>query len=63
MNLHTYDYLAYRVNEVHNPRSGRNGRRRSLFVLSHHPRSTLVQSCNDVMEFEKFIGGKFKTST
>jgi hypothetical protein len=23
----------------------------------------LVQSCNDVMEFEKFIGGKFKTST
>jgi hypothetical protein len=22
-----------------------------------------VQSCNDVMEFEKFISGKFKTST
>jgi hypothetical protein len=63
-NLHTHDYLAYSVNEV-------------VIILDLGamdvlcsfcrtiPRSTraIVQSCNAVMEFEKIIGGKFKTST
>jgi hypothetical protein len=61
MNLHTHDYLAYSVIEV-------------VIILDLGATDVLysfcrtipvvhVQSCNDVMEFLKFISGKFKTST
>jgi hypothetical protein len=36
----------------------------SMDVLCSFCRTVIhVQSCNDVLEFEKFIGGKFKTPT
>jgi bacterioferritin-associated ferredoxin len=62
MNLHTHDYLAYRVKEVVIILDLGAMNVDSLFVLSYHPRSTLVQSCNDVMDLKSLLAVNSKCS-